>query len=131
MFLSLSIVAKSQTFVGVWKTFDDKTHLAKSHVKIYKAVNGKYYGKVSKILNPEKKDATCTKCKGAKKNKPILDLLIIENMKFEGNELKGGTILDPENGSTYDCKIWLENGKLIVRGYWGWFFRTQTWTKVQ
>ena len=39
-------------------------------------------------------------------------------------------ILDPENGKTYDCEIWLENDKLKVRGYIAFFYRTQTWEKV-
>ena len=40
------------TPVGVWKTIDDESGKAKSHVKIYER-NGKLYGKVTKLLlNP-------------------------------------------------------------------------------
>lgn len=41
----------------------------------------------------------------------------------------GGTILDPKVGKIYRCRLWLEANKLKVRGYWGPFFRTQTWDR--
>ena len=44
-------------------------------------------------------------------------------------EWKDGTILDPENGSVYDCKLWVEGGRLKVRGYVAFFYRTQTWVR--
>jgi len=40
-----------------------------------------------------------------------------------------GKILDPNNGKFYSCKIWLENRNLEVRGYIGFFFRTQQWLR--
>ena len=39
-------------------------------------------------------------------------MVIIEGLKKKGSEYKGGTILDPEKGKEYKCKIWLdENDK--------------------
>jgi uncharacterized protein (DUF2147 family) len=55
---------------------------------------------------------------------------ILQKMKKAGDEYSEGNILDPENGKIYRCKLWLENGDLKVRGYWGPFFRTQTWKRV-
>ena len=52
---------------------------------------------------------------------------IIENMTMVDETLENGTILDPENGKIYKCKIWLEDGKLKVRGYIMFLYRTQTW----
>ena len=48
----------------------------------------------------------------------------------DDDEWDDGEILDPENGKVYDCKIWVEDGKLQVRGYVAFFFRTQTWLPV-
>ena len=59
--------------------------------------------------------------------KPIVGLEIIRDMKKDGDEYAGGDILDPENGKVYRCKIWVENGKLMVRGYIAFLYRTQTW----
>jgi uncharacterized protein (DUF2147 family) len=45
------------------------------------------------------------------------------------DEWEDGTIMDPDNGKVYDCKLWVEDGKLKVRGYVAFFFRTQTWVR--
>ena len=49
----------------------------------------------------------------------------------DDDEWEDGSILDPDNGKTYDCKIWREGDKLQVRGYIAFFFRTQTWHRVK
>ena len=36
---------------------------------------------------------------------------------------------DKLNGKTYKCAIWIEDGKLKVRGYLGVFYETQTWNR--
>ena len=51
----------------------------------------------------------------------------------DDNEWDDGTILDPKNGTVYDCKLWLDednSNQLKVRGYVAFFFRTQTWMRV-
>jgi len=120
-----------QDITGTWKTIDDSSQEAKSYVDIWKGSDGKYYGKVTDILNPADKRSLCAECKGNKYNKPILGLRIIEALSKVGEEYKNGTILDPENGREYKCKIWIDGlGNLIVRGYWGPFYRSQTWLKT-
>ena len=54
-------------------------------------------------------------------------MTIITDMEMDGAEWEDGEILDPENGKVYDCKLWIEDGKLKVRGYVAFFYRTQTW----
>ena len=39
-----------KTCIGTWKTIDDETEKARSHVQIYEK-DGKYYGKIIKLLN--------------------------------------------------------------------------------
>ncbi len=117
-----------QTIVGKWKTIDDETGKPKSVVEIFEK-NGAYYGKVVKLyrLPSEDQNPTCKNCSGDRKEAKVLGLEIIRNMKKDGTEYEGGTILDPKNGKVYDCKMWVENNKLQVRGYIAFFFRTQTW----
>ncbi len=122
----------AQDIVGYWKTIDDKTHKPKSVVKIYKAKNGKYYGKIVKLFRDPGEDPNpkCDKCKGDKHNKPILGMVILTNLEKVGkNEWDNGKILDPESGNVYDVKMWIEDGKLHVRGYIGWSLigRSQVW----
>ncbi len=125
------IQLSAQEMVGEWKTIDDETGKAKSIIKVYKARNGKYYGQVVKLLDNSKgENPLCTKCTDERKNKPILNMLILNDMELSSNQLSGGKILDPAKGKEYTCKIWLEGGTLKVRGYWGVFYRTQTWYKI-
>lgn len=138
LFLSISLIvltvisAVAQDVTGKWKTVDDETGEAKSIVEIYKQ-NGKVFGKIVDILNPEKKNATCDECPGSDKNKPILGMVIIKNLEKDGDEYNEGTIMDPNNGKVYKCYIELDGAnKLDVRGYVGFSLlgRTQTWTRV-
>lgn len=118
--------------VGIWKTIDDKTGEAKSHVEIFQK-DGKLHGKVVKLLKSSP-DKICDQCPGAKKNKPIMGMTILENLDPYKYYWKGGSILDPETGNEYGCSIWFENdntNELLVRGkHWSGLFRTQTWYRV-
>lgn len=118
--------------VGKWKTIDDEDGSTKSIVYIFKATNGKYYGKVEHLFkNPDK---LCIECSGTNKNKPILGMLVINEMIEKDGKLTGGTITDPNNGKVYRCNISIdkETGNLNVKGSLdkgGWIGRTQTWQK--
>jgi len=122
--------------VGKWKTIDDETKQAKSVVEIYEQ-GGALYGKIIELIGEKDggKDKLCTKCTGAEANKPIVGLVIIKGLKVAGNEYSGGTIMDPNNGKVYKCKIEVTDGgaKLKVRGYIGVSLagRNQFWLKVQ
>ncbi len=128
----LSGTAQIDKIVGRWKTIDDNDGTAKSIVYIFKATNGKYYGKVEKLFKDP--DALCTACEGENKNKPKLGMMVINNMVEKNNSLTGGTILDPNNGKVYRCNISFneKTGNLEVRGSLdknGWIGRSQTWIK--
>jgi uncharacterized protein (DUF2147 family) len=131
LFSSISLQAQSP--LGVWKTIDDKTGEAKSHLELYEK-NGKLYGKVVKLLKSSP-DRKCDECKGDKKDKPILGMVLVDGLYSSEGKWKGGSILDPENGNVYGCTVWLENGKpdeLKVKGiHWTGLSRTQTWYRVK
>ena len=130
--ISLSGFPQIGKIVGKWKTIDDEDGSAKSIVYIYKATNGKYYGKIENLFkHPDKR---CTECEGSNKNKPILGMVIINGMELKGNVLTNGTILDPENGKVYYCTLSYDasSKNLVVRGSLdkkGWIGRSQTWIK--
>jgi uncharacterized protein (DUF2147 family) len=119
-----------QTVVGKWRTIDDETGKPKSIVELYEQ-NGKLYGKIIKLFRApnEDQDPVCDKCEDTRKNKKIIGMNIITEMSKDGTEYSGGEIIDPKKGKIYRCKLWVENGKLMVRGYLGFFYRTQAWTK--
>lgn len=125
--------ASSQEVIGTWRTVDDKTGVVKSHIEIYER-DGKIYGKVALILDENvQENPICKNCDGALKDAPILGLEIIQGLEKIDGVYKGGNILDPENGKTYSCKIWLNEedpDQLMVRGYVAFFHRTQTWERL-
>ncbi|MRI00037.1 DUF2147 domain-containing protein [Kriegella sp. EG-1] len=130
VFSILCFVSYGQSIIGQWQTFDDKTNKKKGIVEIYK-INNLYYAKIVESYVSEK-NAICESCRGEKKGQPIIGMVIIENLKKDGSEFNSGTILDPENGKTYNCYIELvDNKKLKIRGYLGvsLFGRTQYWIK--
>ncbi len=132
--VSLFITAGSfaQSAVGTWKTIDDEDGKVKSHVSIYEK-DGKLYGDVIKLIDPEK--TYCSECKGDKKDKPIVGMQILWDLKpDESNKWKGGKIMDPKNGKEYKCKMELEDkDTLKVRGFIGFSLlgRTQIWYRLK
>ncbi|HXK81684.1 MAG TPA: DUF2147 domain-containing protein [Bacteroidales bacterium] len=131
LLLGLSGILKGQDVCGKWKTIDDNTGKEKSIVKIYEN-NGKIYGKILKVFNNDDPNPLCTECPGQLKDKPIVGMIIIIGFEKKKDKWEGdGSLLDPENGKLYNGKIWVEDGKLQVRGYLGPFYRTQTWLPAE
>jgi len=127
------LTGTAQDVIGKWKTIDDDTGQAKSVVEIYKQ-DGKIFGKVVEILDPAKEKATCDKCPDEAKGKPIKGLVILKNLKKDGDEYSGGTIMDPNNGKVYKTYIALDSPDILkVRGYIGFSLlgRTQYWHRVK
>ncbi len=120
------------TVIGKWKTIDDETSQPKSIVEITEK-DGKVYGKIIKLFRGpgEDPDPVCDKCSqdDARHNKKVIGMEIIKGLSKDNADYSGGTILDPADGRVYRCKIWLNGDNLMVRGYWGPFFRTQTWIR--
>ncbi len=131
--LSVSL-SDAQSVLGKWKTIDDSSGEARSIVEITEN-GGKVFGKVVKLFPQpsEDPDPVCDNCEPAdpRYKKKIIGMEIIRNMVKDGNEYSGGDILDPENGKVYRSKIWIEGKDLKVRGYWGPFYRTQTWQRAE
>ncbi|NLK56049.1 MAG: DUF2147 domain-containing protein [Bacteroidales bacterium] len=134
--LSLSLTGFSQIdkILGKWKTIDEKDGSEQSIIYIYKATNGKYYGKIEKLFKYS--DKLCTECQGANKDKPILGMIIINEMELKDNELRNGTILDPNNGKVYNCNISYDakTKSLKVKGFLdkaGWLGKTKTWFRAE
>ncbi len=134
IFLLCVNLSYGQEILGKWKTIDDRNGVEKAIINIYEQ-DGAIFGKVVKILEEGKENAKCVKCKGERKDKPILGMTIIENLqKAKKGIYTGKTLFDPQQAMTFRCKIWLNpdnSNELYVRGYLAFLYRTQTWVKVQ
>ena len=135
IFGALSYSAAAQmTPVGLWRNVDDKSGEAKAEIRIVDTA-GVLSGKLEKRLSKDAKPGDiCDACSDDRKDKPLQGLEIIRGAKkAEGKEVwEEGKILDPENGRNYTLRMTpIEGGKkLEVRGSFGPFGRTQTWTRV-
>ncbi|MFA6034456.1 MAG: DUF2147 domain-containing protein [Myxococcota bacterium] len=125
--------------VGRWETIDDKKGKVTSVVEIVEK-DGIMTGTIEKLVVEPGEDPTpkCDKCKGDLKDKPVVGMRILWDLKKdkkEKSEWSDGRILDPDNGETYRCYIGVQDGgkKLKVRGYLGiaLFGRTQYWKKAE
>jgi uncharacterized protein (DUF2147 family) len=129
---SRSVAADAESPIGLWKTFDDSTGIARALVSIYEK-DGRLFGRIEKVVQAKSDNEVCAACKDERKNQPIIGLVIIRNIEKQGDAYGGGDILDPESGSVYRCKMRLEQGgtRLTVRGYIGFSFigRSQSWQR--
>lgn len=136
LILPLGLVADNLSPLGKWKTIDDETGKEKPIIKVWEK-DGEIFGTIESLfLEPdEDPNPLCEECKDDLYNQPIIGMTILKNLKQDGNEWNGGTILDPNNGKTYKCKIEVvETGtKLKVRGFIGFSLlgRTQYWLRVE
>jgi len=126
--------AQVDKMLGYWASVDDETGKEESIFHIYKATDGKYYGKLVKLLDPKKDGSVCDKCTGADKDKPLEGLILMKGLIEDGNILSGGKITDPKNGKVYYVKVSLEEktDRLKIRGSldkMGALGRTQYWIR--
>ncbi len=138
-FLSFFLAAKGLAQghpAGLWRTMDESTGKPRGEVRIQEK-NGVLIGTIVRSLaaEPGKEQPTCNLCTDDRKDQPKLGLEIIRGARavpgspwFEGRE-----VLDPDNGKIYRLKMRIsDDGKsLLIRGYIGPFFRTQTWERAQ
>lgn len=119
--------------VGSWRTIDDRTDKPDGIVQIYEQ-NGMLYGRVTGIDDPKYRAALCQHCGGYAHDRPVMGLVVLVNMKPVDAGWAGGTILNPQDGGVYHCRMHLIDGgrKLVLRGYIGTplLGRTQTWIRL-
>ena len=137
LFFSATAAFAQQTaddLIGIWEPSSGK-----GRVKIEK-IGDKYYGKVIWLrepIDPDTKQKKLDKANAdpALRTRPRLGLRVLKDFTFDsGNIWDKGTIYDPENGSTYNCKITMtDKNTLSIRGYIGvsMFGRTDVWKRMK
>ena len=142
MALSISH-AKAQSaadkITGIYLTKDDETHKEKSQVQIFRNTDGKYYGKIVWLKEPDengkpKLDKHNPDAKLQKR--AIMGLEILKNFSYnkDDSEWSKGSIYNPTSGKTYNCYIKFESAtSLKIRGYigaaWMGLGKTAIWTR--
>jgi hypothetical protein len=96
--------------------------------------HGLFFGRVEPSSPSDDRSRKCTRCPDERRDQPIIGLVLIRNMRLQGDEYVGGDIVDPDTGWIYGCKFRLvdDGRELIMRGYFGisLFGRSQIWKRV-
>jgi uncharacterized protein (DUF2147 family) len=132
--LATGVAAAEPSAAGLWqKTEDGKPAV---WVLIVER-NGVFEGAFAKMFPKpgEKDDFVCSKCEDDRKDKPLLGLSFIRDMKRKGGlEYEEGNILDPRDGQIYhaNMKVSPDGQTLFLRGYIGisLFGKTEEWSRV-
>jgi len=105
--------------LGVWVTQDSD-----SKVEIFKKDN-KYYGKIVWLKTPMDNNKPVVDKFNPKeklKTRPVLGLVVLNDLKYNDNEWEDGKVYDPKTGKTYDCKMWIDekdNSIIHIKGFIG------------
>lgn len=133
LLFTTTTMAQQDPIEGQWFT-EDKS----AKIKIYKAKNDKFYGKIVWLKEPNREDGKPKlDDKNPDKSKhsdPILGILLLKGFEKDGaNDYEDGTVYDPKNGKTYACEMNLSGDVLNVRGFVGISLlgRTTKWTRVE
>lgn len=133
-----SPLARSGELAGLWQEYDDQTGKVEALIRIERAADDTYEGKIEKLIpeTPANPGKLCTACKGGLHDKPLLGLRILSGMKRKDDlNFEGGEIVDPDDGKVYKCLIRLsEDGDTIkVTGYIGftWLAQSETWRRAK
>lgn len=131
LMIGVPVYAQKDKIEGQWYNAEKS-----AKINIYKGTDGKFWGKIVWLKEPEKNGKPKTDEKNPKselRNTPLLDLAILRHFEKDGeNQYDDGEIYDPKNGKTYSCKITHKGSTLSVRGYVGisMIGRTTTWERV-
>jgi len=117
---------------GMWQPLDSAGKPL-GLIRIYQD-HGLYFGRIEPSSPSDDRNARCVRCSDERKNQPIIGLVLMRNMRSEGDKYVGGDILDPDTGRLYGCRFRLIDGgqKMIMRGFFGISLlgRSLTWQRV-
>ena len=136
MLASTALFAQKNQIERVWYN-QEKT----SKIQVYLAKDGKYYGKIVWLDEPNEKDGKPKVDKenpeSSLKDKPLNGLLILKGFSVDANDKNlytGGTVYDPKNGKTYCGKLTFKGTVLDLRGFicsMSFLGRTSSWTLAE
>ena len=95
IFFVFSIFTQPDSIEGIWVSQDDETGREKSESSYHIKKTVSFTVKIINLLLPEDEGKKCVNCKGSNKGKPIVGMVIINDLQLEDDTWEEGTILDP------------------------------------
>ena len=114
-----------------------------AHIRIYRAVNGMYYGKIEHLVEPNDENGNPKKDPNNPdkdmRDRDRLGMVIMKSFKWDEDdkEWNKGSIYDPNNGKTYSGYMYFKDedkSLLYLRGYvmgMTWLGRTSEWERIE
>ena len=127
----LSINASAQDVKnpsGLWETFDEDGQL-QSTVEV-SIEDDRLFANIVRLHNSDDKNPICDKCKGDLYGKPVIGMQIFDGLTLKKEIWQKGSVFDPKTGDSYNGRVWLDGGKLYVRGYVGFLYKTRVWRRA-
>ncbi|MCA0394801.1 MAG: DUF2147 domain-containing protein [Proteobacteria bacterium] len=115
---------------GRWRTLDDETGRPMSVVEV-STTGGTLSARVVETLNDP--NAKCAKCSGADKNKPIVGMRVLWDLKKKDGVWGDGSGFKPSSGDSFRAKtvqLAADGRTLEVTGCKLMFCRTAKWERA-
>ena len=124
--LTNNFVYSQNEILGKWLPTDKL-----GQIEIFKE-NNKYYGKIVRVNNPinPKTDEYWKDSNNpdkTKRSRKIIGITMMFDFEYDvvKKEFINGKLYDVRTGKTFKGKMWLEDNKLVLRGYWFLFYQTE------
>ncbi len=129
MLAGIVSVSAADEVEGYWKSVDDETGKITGYWR-FEVKGTTLYGYL--VSYPDMKSSDkCDKCSGEWKDKPTVGTAWVKLSKRDSKGVwSDGYIIDSGKGKKYGAKVWVDGGKLQVRGTIGPIGKTQVWQKA-
>ncbi|WP_025742029.1 DUF2147 domain-containing protein [Aquimarina pacifica] len=122
-FLFINVSVTSDTYIGKWEIKGG------SIIEIYEHENV-FYGKIHKRTKNPQSNLNGLDNKNPIKElqkRPLINMIILDQLKYEDGVLSGGTIYNADSGKTYTVKVWIDpdnTNVCYIRAYKSFLFKT-------
>ncbi|MBL8968178.1 MAG: DUF2147 domain-containing protein [Spirochaetaceae bacterium] len=120
IFCSRTPLHAEEEILGLWKTIDDRSGKPISLIFFYR-YGESLYGRILAVYDEATGrvvDTTESRLRRADKlpgSPPLCGLDFVYGLRPAGKEWRG-SLVDPATGVEYDCRLWREGDRLILRG---------------